>query len=201
MFEMKLKESLRIVCIFLISGVSMANGSSQSLLNHIPESANVLVYIDVFGLHSSQAGVAQDTRARHEMNYLRQPIMLPPSASRAVIAGDLDVRSLNLQWGLSVIQLLKPVNMDELAQREDGLIDSLAGKKAIRSPLDAYFIELDTRAMATIYPARRQFACRWLRSRQNNTAMSAYLQKAAEYTNEKGNDIVMALDLKDVPDP
>jgi hypothetical protein len=31
--------------------------------------------------------------------------------------------------------------------------------------------------------------------------MSAYLQKAAEYTNEKGNDIVMALDLKDVPSP
>jgi len=31
--------------------------------------------------------------------------------------------------------------------------------------------------------------------------MSAYLQKAAEYTNEQGNDIVMAMDLKDVPDP
>ena len=201
MFEMKLKELFRLGCIFLISGVSVANGNYQPLLNHIPESANVLVLIDVSAIQNSRIGAAQHLRDRYEMAYLDHAILLPPSARRAVIAGDLDTRRLNLFWGLSVIQLLTPANMDKMAQREDGLLDTLVGKKTILSPLDAYFIELETRMMATIYPARRQFACRWLRSRENNTTLSAYLQKAAGYTKTQGNDIVMALDLKDVPSP
>jgi hypothetical protein len=201
MFNMNSRGLYSAICIFIVLGASVTGGSYKPLLTHVPESANVLVLIDVPALQNSNLGAMHNVKKKREMAYLDQPILVPPSARNVVVAGDMDTSRLDLLWGISIISLFDPVNMEKLVQREDGLLDSLAGKKTILSPLNAYFIELERRMIASVYPARRQFACRWIQSRENATVLSPYLQKAVEYAKEKGNDIVMALDLKEVPSP
>jgi len=201
MVRMKFEKLCRRVCLFLILGVSGAGGNYQPLLDYLPESANVLMLIDMSALYHSEMGARENIKVRHEMAYEDQPILLPPTTRRAVIAGDMDLNQLGFVWAVSVIELREPIKMDQLVLREDGLLDTLGGKKSILSPLNAYFVEFEKKIIATIYPARRQFACRWINSREDKKVLSPYLQKAVGYSRIKGNDIVLAMDLKDVPTP
>ena len=156
--------------------------------------------IDVTALESTPLSQAQGWQKKHEAAFVERPMMLPPEASRIVVASQLNFAGeLNVEWQLAVMNLTEPLSMRSIARAEGGYVDKIGGVDCAWTPSDAYFVALEPKQLGVVFPANRQFVSRWA---QESTGMlsSGYLLVADKQV-DRMNQIVMALDLKDVPQP
>ncbi len=173
-----------------------ASADFKSLLGRIPHDANAVVLIDAEGMLNSPLGVREGWKARMADAYARKPVIIPPDASRVVMAAWIDLADMETIWEVSVMDLTRAPSLELMAKAEGGYVDKLGQAPAVWSPINAYFVQLDTLVLGAACPANRQFAARWAAGRQTG-ALSAYLANAAG-TVGAGTHIVMAMDLQDV---
>jgi hypothetical protein len=193
------KTSLERVGITLAAVALLAGPASaefKSLLGRIPSDANALVLIDAEGMLNSPLGVREGWKVKLANAYAQKPLIIPPDASRVVMAALIDPGDMETIWEVSVMDLSKPPSLDLMARAEGGYVDILGKTPAVWSPINAYFIQLDPLVLGAACPANRQFASRWAAGKPTGS-LSAYLSNAAGAVGA-GTPIVMAMDLQDV---
>lgn len=178
-----------------------AQADDTNLLSRIPPGANAVAIIDVDKILNSPMGIQEHWKDKLKNAYAAKPLIVPPNASRLVLASLIDPSTMQPAWEVSVIELKTSPSMKNIARAEGGYVDTISEKQAVWSPINAYFVRLDTRLLGTVAPANRQFAARWARlgaSQGNN--LTPYLQTATASMDAK-TSYLFAMDLEDATSP
>jgi hypothetical protein len=177
-----------------------AAGPYDDLLKRTPANTNSLVLIDVKGAMNSPLARAEKWRERATASGRGGLGFVPPDAELVVIAGEVNLTTLVRDFQVGLVKVPNTPTMRELAAREGGTADEIAGRLSVLSPRDVYFTTLSAQELAAIYPAYRQYTARYIKAAlaSKSVQLSPYLQKAAASAN--GNTLTIALDLEDVVD-
>lgn len=169
----------------------------NDLLARVPPGANAVAAIDVRGIVSSPMGVENKWKGKLAHPDASNPLLVPPDATRIVMASWIEPSTVQPMWEASVIELAKAPSMERIAKTQGGFVETVADKQAVWSPMNAYFVRLDTRVLGAVAPADRQFAARWARqSGSSGQELSPYLQSAVNSMGPKTH-YLFALDLQD----
>src|SRR5262245_8268238 len=178
-----------------------AAGPYDELLKHTSANTNSLVLIDVKGAFNSLLARAEDWGAKIQTGGHGGLGFIPSDAEVVVIAGEVNYSTLVRDFQVGLVRTSRNVpSMRELAAREGGTADEIAGRLAVLSPRDVYFTSFSAQTLAAVYPADRQYTARYLRAALNakEPPLTPYLLKAAEKAS--ANTVTIALDLEDVVD-
>ncbi len=190
---------IAVVLLALFAPVSRSFAADE-VLKCVPAGANALMVIDVAALEGTPMAQTQGWQKKHEAAFVERPMMLPPEASRIVVASQLNFAGeLNVEWQLAVMNLTEPLSMRSIARAEGGYVDKIGGIDCAWTPSDAYFVALEAKQLGVIFPANRQFVSRW--AKESTGMLSSGYLLVADKQVDRMNQIVMAIDLKDVPQP
>lgn len=187
----------------ILPTIVFAQGDFDSLLKRVPASANAILVIDAKALLSSPLAVKEGWKERQSAAYTSQPLILPPEGEKLIVASQMSPQdNFSQAWELGLMTLTESMPVNALARVEGGYVDNLSGKDVVWSPSDAYFVPLEGDQLAVMHPAIRQPVSRWIDAYAAATTVEAseYLAMAVSDVTER-TQIVMALDLKNVPRP
>lgn len=191
---------LLIPMAFCLFAMTLPACGADDLIQRIPSGANALMVIDVSSLESSPLAQAQGWAKKHEAAFVERPMMLPPEATRIVLGSQLNFASeMNVEWQVAAMNLVEPLSLRSIARAEGGYLDKIAKADCVWVPSDAYFVSLEPKQLGVVFPANRQLASRWTQDLTSGV-LSNYLSTANRQV-DKTNQIVMAVDLRDVPQP
>ena len=198
----------RILAVAFVLGAmggrpDSAPAQFEDLLKKVPPLTNALVVIDVDGLKKAPLAIKEKWAESHEKTYISRPIILPPEANKIVLASHLSPQQeMVADWELAVMSLNEPLSMKAIARAEGGYVDTINGLESVWTPSNAYFVNLGDKSMGMMYPANRQHVARWAEFGLKNSEIvaSKYLRDAA-YSVGPAGQIVMALDIQDMPQP
>jgi hypothetical protein len=177
-----------------------AAGPYDDLLKHSPVNTNTIALIDVKGAFDSPLAKAEGWSKLKQANARGGLGFVPAEAEMVVIAAEVNYSTLARDFQVGLVKVRNVPTMKEVAAREGGSPDEIAGRLAVLSPRDAYFTTLSGSEFVATYPADRQYTARYLKAvKAGKTGqLSPYLRKAAD--NAAGNTVTIALDLEDVVD-
>jgi len=187
----------------LLPGIVLAQGEFETLLKRVPASANSILVIDVEALLESPLAVKEGWKEQQRATYTSQPLILPPEGEKLIVASQMAPHdNFSQAWELGLMTLSESMPVNAMARAEGGYVDELSGKEVVWSPSDAYFVPLEDDHLAVIHPAIRQPVARWIEAYSASTKVSAseYLAMSVSDVTDR-TQIVMALDLKNVPRP
>jgi hypothetical protein len=191
---------VRLLCAALLvtgsAGPARAVDKFADLLVCLPASLNAVVVCDVQSVYGSPLAVKDKWAATANIGF-------PAGIQQVVLGAHLDPATLHVtgeEFGVAYLKVR--LTMDELAAREMGARDTLAGAEAVLSPRNAYFVSLRPWTVGMIAPANRQDACQWVKFTRNNPrpALSPFLAASVVNTDPK-TQFVIAIDLADAVDP
>lgn len=167
-----------------------------ALANRVPGEANVIVLVDLEKILAAPLAQKEGWAAKVSDAYADGPLLTPPGTKKLALAALLDPTTTNTVWEVGVIELGAPLTAESIARAERGLVDRIADKPAVWSPVNAYFIQLDANLLGTVAPANRQFASRWIRKKNTleGAFASDYLRSAVR---SAAAPFVIAIDLED----
>ncbi|HUN81355.1 MAG TPA: hypothetical protein VMV81_07570 [Phycisphaerae bacterium] len=186
----------RVVVAVAVVFCAASIARSEDLLSHVPSNANAVAIIDVDKLLASPLGVREKWKEKFKNAYASAPLVVPPNASRVVMAASIDPTTMQSCWEVSAMDLAAAPSMEQIARAEGGYVDSLAGKQAAWSPINAYFVRLDNHVLGSVAPANRQFATRWAASANSPDSMNPYLKAAVDSRTDR-TCYLFAMDLAD----
>jgi len=183
----------------LSASTATVRGDFKKLLDRIPPNANAIVVVDLERVMNSPLAKKENWKEMQADAYAEKPMVVPPGATRLITAAMINTATLSPVWEVSVMDLSKAPSLEAIAAAEHGFVDNVGGKRAVWSPINAYFIELDAKVLGALSPANRQFAARWARGQTvtGSPYVSDYL-KAAVLAVGDDAEFLMALDLQDV---
>jgi hypothetical protein len=189
--------SLMIWAALLALGPSVAWASFQSLAERLPPATNALVAIDVEKVLNSPLATQEQWRQDMQSRWDKQPLMIPPGSARVLTAAWVKMPAMDSVWEMSLIEMDKVPTAEELAKAEGGYVDKVWDKIAACSPINAYFVPMDGKTLASLTPADRTEIVRWVRQapKPGGNATSPYIQEVVSTLGEK-TDILMAMDLE-----
>ncbi len=175
------------VCGILLGLAGNVLAGTEDLISKLPADANGLISIDVDAVKSSPVarmeGWFDPAKARSE-----DILFIPRGCKQVAVATQLD-GDREVKYGVSLADLAEPVSIGKIATAEGGNKENVGAKEAVRSPGNAYYIQLAESRLATVFPADRQSAAR-VASGYHKGIASPYLRAAV-------NDpapLVMAID-------
>jgi hypothetical protein len=195
------RSALALVLALSSAGLTRAAGPFDEFLKHASANTNVIALIDVSGAFSSPLAQAEKWREKTRAGGDGALGFVPADAEAVVITSEVNLNSLTRDFQIGMVRVARNVpQMNELARRENGSLDEIAGRLAVLSPRNVYFTTLPGAAFVAVYPADRQYTARWLRAVQANQTgqLAPYLRKAADAS--AGNAVTVAIDLQDVVD-
>ena len=195
--------SVLLVCATAFAAARPLPGQDDELLKFIPRSANALVVIDAENLLKSELAQTAGWGDKRAAGYGHRPLLVPPEATRVVVAAQLDAAdNLAQQWELAVVRLSESFPLKAIARTEGGYIDQISDTAAVWTPSNAYFVGLADDVIGMMYPANRQAVSRWANFSEKNrlVELSDYLYRATVGVTPE-SQVVMALDLTDVVQP
>lgn len=181
----------------LLGWPSASRADYEAMLRRAPANSNLLVLIDVKGLHSSPLGLKEGWAKRHAENFQGGVTGFPPWSERVVVASQFTPGAADSPWEIVQVELQKKPAPEAFAKAEGGSLDNVAGHTVVYSPRGVLFAQLDDRTVAAMLPPDRQQLGRWLRTRSDAPAISEYLQRAAGIAQEEAQ-VTMAIDLADL---
>jgi hypothetical protein len=149
---------------------------------------------------NSPLGLKEDWKGKFENAFESGLIMVPPNATRFVLAAQMDFEFKEPLWEAVVMDMDEEISMEQIAQMRSGTLDTIEGLPALARPNDTYIVQLGPKRIAAMGPGNRQAVVRWIREVRKPAPLplSPYLQKAAVYSDKAGSEIIMALDLEGV---
>jgi hypothetical protein len=180
----------------LLAGVAGAAPKDQ--LSRVPGDANLLLIAQVESLLKSPLAAKEGwVRKRDDLSDNR-PLLVKPGTKTLVQAALVDLVYMFPIWQVSVMEMSKDTPLKELSMAEGGFTDDFSGIPAMRSTMDAYYVQLGQQVLGAVTPANRQFVARWVGRKQSvgGFSLSEQLTKAATAI-DSGADLVLALDLTD----
>ena len=183
---------------FLVLGRSgMAADDFQQLVDQIPRSANAVVLLDMESAKSSSMGLKNNWKTKIESAFEAGLIRVPPKATRFVLASQIDLEFMEPLWKVAIMDFDENISMKRIAKMRGGTLDTIEDLPALVMSNDTYLVQLGPQTLGVMGPANRQVVVRWLREVRKPTPrpLSAYLQKAANFSDGTGSQIIMAVDL------
>jgi len=178
---------------------SPAKGAAtfDSLAQRLPAGTNAIVAIDISKLLETPYAKAQGWAENLTRAWDKEPVMIPPGATRMLMAADVQTSTMESRWELTLMDMDKMPTVQSLAQAEGGHIDRIWDKDAACSPINAYFIPLDNRILASITPAARSEIARWIRTpvKPEGNVTSPYINTVLKSLGANTH-AVMALELE-----
>ncbi len=190
-----------IACVpcFLMQFSSGATAQTQfqDLLSRVPRSANAVTILNVEKAKQSATGQKEGLTEKIEQAFRDGVIRVPPSASRFVLAAEVDLEFMSPIWEAAVMELAEAPSINLIAKAYRGELDTVDGLSAVVLPQDAYVLQLGKNTLGAMSPANRQAVVRWVKETKSSASgLSPYLQKAAGYSDRAGTEIIMAIDLE-----
>jgi hypothetical protein len=189
--------------LLLFGAVSAQTLSSfDDMLAKVPATANALAVVNVDAILKSPVAVREGWEKKQETQYQAATGTLPPGLRYAVLAAQLQTNPMRNAWEIGLGLSKSAFSVDQMAKRNQGAIDNIGGKQAIRTARNTYLVELAPRLVGMMFPANRQETSRWLKASAGNTriVISDYLKAAAKNA-ESSPAIVMAIDAAEMIDP
>jgi hypothetical protein len=178
-----------------------ARADDTNLLSRIPPGANAIAIIDVDQIMKSPMGVKEHWKDDLKNAYASKPLVVPPTATRLVLASMIDPSTMQPAWEVSLIEVKEAPSMEKIARAEGGFKDPIGETPAVWSPINAYFVRLDDRLLGAVAPANRQFTSRWVqRGASQGESLSPFLQ-ASMGTMDAKTCYLFAMDLEDAASP
>jgi hypothetical protein len=173
-----------------------AHATFKTMAQKLPASSNAIVAINVAKLLETPYAKAEWTPNTPEA-WVKQPVMIPPGSTRILMASDVQTNTMESVWELSLMEMERVPELQVLAAGEGGNIDRVWDKDAVASPINAYFIPLDKKLLASITPANRSAIAKWLRTplQPEGNVTSNYIKGVLATLGDK-TDIVMAMELE-----
>jgi hypothetical protein len=203
---MHLKSRLIAVPLFLICcGFSQSVWGSpyDSHIKYVPESANLLVFVDAGGLYATPLAKAEDWKGKLSDEAAAGHALIPVKASRLLMAAEVDpLDEFRPVWDISLVDLNKAPDVLSFAKREQAPIEHLDGHRMIATQNGMLIVELRTQHYLTSSLASRQLLSRCLKGAAPNAPLrlSPYLANLSSKLPEKAQ-IVIGLDLDQVFSP
>ncbi len=171
----------------------------ERLIDRVPNDANTLVIIDVERLMAAPLAVREKWKEKHLDDFTQGRVFVPPYAQRVVLAGRMDIESMDYAWQLALMDVQKTVSVESVAKKEKGYTDTVAGQKVAWSPRGGYIAKLGTNSAGVLFPANRQYLASWLKGR--NGQLSPYLRQVVQRRDKSTAQFIMAMDLEDAVSP
>lgn len=193
-----MRRFLVLATALTIASAAHADDKFGDLTYLLPPSANAATVIDVQAIYNSP--LAQ------KANWAKQrPLPFPPTLYTVALATRIDPGSLSGgHWEVGVGRPIGRVTMDQLAVREKGAVETIAGAQAVLSPRNLYFVEIRPWIIGMVCPADRQEVAHWVKDIRNIPGgvvrLDPYL-KASVTNNTPTTQFIMALDLADAINP
>jgi hypothetical protein len=186
--------------VFVVAGSARAAGPYDDLLKYTPPTANTVVLIDVKGALASPLAKAEKWREKGQPENRGGLGFVPSDAEAVVIAVDVNLNAMTRDCQVGLVKVWNLPNMRDLAAREGGSPDEIAGQVAALSPRDVYFTSLPGNTLVAVYPADRQYTARYLKAAaaKKTGELSPYLRAATAAA--AANTVTIAVDLEDVVD-
>jgi hypothetical protein len=187
-----------LAALLAVAGAAPAADKFGDLTMYLPAQVNSAVVADLQAIYASP--LAQKGRWASD-----RPLPLPPTMAAVALAARIDPDDFTGgRWEVGAARMKTRLTMDQIAEREKGAVDTVAGAAAVLSARNAYFVELRAGILGMMYPADRQELGRWLREVRNTPLGSVHLPpflKAAVTGADRQTQFVLALDLTDAVNP
>jgi hypothetical protein len=189
-----------LLAVACASPVAAANPYDE-LLKHSTANTNALVLIDVKGATSSALAKRENWAEKAQQSGYGGLGFFPADAETVAVVAEINLTAMVREFQVGLVKVKNLPNFKELAAREGGAVDELAGKLTVISPRNVYFTSFSGDVLAAVYPADRQYLARWLKAEKagRQALLAPYLRAAAD--NATDNTVTIALDLEDVVDP
>lgn len=191
------------VCLLLgaSSRPAFAVGSYDDLLKYLPASTNAIAFMDMKAALASPLAKRQNWGDKAQANN-RDGLgfLATMGAEKIIIADDINLNTMVRNFQVALVKFHNAPDMNEIAAREGGTADEIAGCVSVLSPRDVYYVAISSSIVAAIYPADRQNTARWIRAAKSSKAspLTGYLKTAAEKAAD--STVTIAVDLNDVVD-
>ena len=186
-----------LVAVALIL-VADAQANFNALSKRLPASSNAVVAVNVEKVLNAPYAKSEQWAQTSTDAWAKQPLMIPPGSVRLLHAAEVRTDTMEPYWEMALMEMKSMPPLESLAKAEGGNIDRIWETDAVYSPINAYFVPLDGRILASITPANRSAIAKWLRApatRPEGAVSSEYIQKVLASLGDK-TDIVLAMDLE-----
>jgi hypothetical protein len=187
-----------VTALLLLTGAARGQDKFIDLTWLLPPSANAAAVMDVQAIYNSPL-------AQKENWSIKRPLPIPPTLYTVALATRIDPAGLaGGKWEVGVGAPVGRLTMDQLAAREKGALEDIAGAQAVLSPRNVYFVEIRPWIIGMMYPADRQEVGKWVKEIRNLpprvVRLDPYL-KAAVTGVDRLTQFVLAIDLSDSANP
>jgi hypothetical protein len=191
-------------CLFLLATLAATclvvnaafAGPFDALLPYVPAEANALVFLNPAKVRSSEFAKANLLDEFGAAAQAAGSTLASPVVEHSLVAARIDFSTLQPTWTTAIAATNRDVAIANLGGRSRHESDSIGGLEANALPGDGFLVRFSPRVVGAVVPDDRQFATRWVRngSAKRRPALSPYLEKACEYANDLGTELVAAFD-------
>src|SRR3954467_7484939 len=132
------------------------------LLKRIPGQSNVLMLVNVDGLFDSPMGRRENWR-QQALEGRRGGLGLAPEVAKVAVAVGMDFHSMEERWKVGLVQLRRdvPVELEALATREGGYVETIENTPVAWTPRDFYLFDFPGNLLGFASPTERKSLVGW----------------------------------------
>jgi hypothetical protein len=192
-----------LVCLLAAAFTPPAAAQFNDLVRRVPDRPNTVMMLDVARAYSSPMSEKEQWRGKMLKAFESGMIMVPPNASRFVLASQLDLDAMQPIWEVALLNVDEEISIPELAQKRGGNVDVVAGESAAALPDVTYVVKFGPTVVGGMKPANRQSVGRWIETSRdaNRRPLPPYLEEAIGYVQDIGTPIIIAMDLENALAP
>jgi hypothetical protein len=192
---------LASVALMFFALAAMAADPTDAMIARVPESANAIVVIDVNTVFKTPMAQREGWSSKLEAARKAGVEVLPADTQNIVIASFFNLPTMTPLWQLGQFRQTSPVQIRQLATKEQGRLDEVGGESVVLSPRNLYYAGLSPHELGVVHPANRQLLSRWIRQwkQADKPRVSPYLAQAVT-TNRQGAPVFFAIDTTDFVD-
>jgi hypothetical protein len=169
----------------------------RSLVSRLPRNSNAVVILNVEKAFDSPLAIREGWKKNLEKAFETGLMRVPPNAKRFVLASEIDFEFWKPIWEAAVADFGDPIDLDTVAARRHGELDTIKDLPGVTLPNDVYLVQFDKDTLGALAPANRQMMDRWIGDMKAGVKLSPYLQQAARYSDQTGSEIILAVDLNE----
>ncbi len=187
-----------LLACLAVTSVQPAAAQLNDLVRRVPDRPNTVIVLDVEKVFTSPMAEKEQWGKKLLNAFESGMILVPPTASRFVLASQLDLDAMQPIWEVALLNVSEEMSIPEFAQRRGGAVDVVSGESAAALPDDTYVIKFGPTVVGAMKPANRQSVARWIESSRdaNRRPLTPYLEEAVGYVQDIGTPIIIALDLE-----
>lgn len=189
--------------VVLAAGLRSAHADElNTLLNKVPSNTNAVVVANISAMMRSPIAQQQRWAEAMALDYIGGILPFPPETQTAVLAFQVDLRTLSSTRQVTLFQAGKSLNLDFIAQTERGSRGTIGGGlPMVQVPrTNSFVIDLGNQLYASATPALTTEVSNWLKATKTAAGLSenSFLREMLRKTN--GESLVFVFNMEEMLD-